>query len=165
MMGESSDQRPGANTFEPFAERWFAPLVAVFLRSIRRPALAYDLATETLAAAWRQWDSAPSGDEAAGWLLRHAAHVLDATVERRRVPSGERRRGRRPSSPRRLSVAEQRQITALAEERIELPVSAQDAADALARMAPPPYIVAELRPSGLVEADPLPDRERDLHGS
>jgi DNA-directed RNA polymerase specialized sigma24 family protein len=163
-MAEFSHQRPDTGTFEPFAERWFAPLVGVFLRSIHDPALAYDLATETLAAAWLQWDSAPSGDEAVAWLLRHAAHVLDATVERRRVPSVERRRGHRPTS-RRLSVAEQRQITALAEEHIELPVSAQDAADTLARMAPPPHIVTELRPSGLVEADPLPDHERDLHGS
>jgi hypothetical protein len=70
----------------------------------------------------------------------------------------------RPPS-RRLSVAQQRQITALAEEHIELPVSARNAADALARMAPPPHVLAELRLSGLVEADPLPDHERDPHGN
>jgi DNA-directed RNA polymerase specialized sigma24 family protein len=163
-MGELPDKRPDTGTFEPFAERWFAPVVAVFLRSVRHPALAYDLATETLAAAWLQWDVAPSGDEAVDWLLRLAAHVLDATVERKRVPSVERGRGHRPTS-RRLSVAEQRQITALAEEHIELPASAQDAADALARMAPPPHVLTELRLSRLVEADPLPDHERHPHGS
>jgi hypothetical protein len=163
-MGELSDQRPETGTFEPFAERWFACLVAVLLRSIRHPALAYDLATETLASARLQWDAAPSGDEAVEWLLRLAAHVLDTTVERRRVPSVERRRGQPPTS-RRLSVAEQRQITALAEAHIELPVSAGDAADALARMAPPPHVLTELRMSGLVDADPLPDHEREPHGS
>jgi hypothetical protein len=164
MMGELSDKRPDTGSFQAFAERWFAPLVGVFLRSVRHPALAYDLATETLAAARLEWGAAPGGDEAVDWLLRLAAHVLDATVERRRVPSVERRRGHGPTS-RRLSVAEQRQITALAEEHIELPVSAAAAADALARMAPPPHVVTELRLSGLVEADPLPDHERDPHGS
>ncbi|MGB0092303.1 MAG: hypothetical protein WBP81_07190 [Solirubrobacteraceae bacterium] len=120
--------------------------------------------TETLAAAWLQWDLAPSGDEAVDWLLRLAARVLDSTVEHERVPSVERRRGHRPTS-RRLSVAEQRQITALVEVHIELPVSARDAADALAGMAPPLHVLSELRVSGLVEADPLPDHERDPHGS
>jgi hypothetical protein len=97
-------------------------------------------------------------------LLRLAAHVLDATVERKRVPSVERGRGHRPTS-RRLSVAEQRRITALAEEHIELTASARDAANALARMSPPPHVLTELRLSGLVEADPLPDHERHPHGS
>jgi DNA-directed RNA polymerase specialized sigma24 family protein len=161
-MGELSDQRPNSGSFEPFAERWLAPLVAVVLRSVRHPALAYDLATETLAAAWLQWDVAPSGDEAVDWLLRLAAEVLDATVERKRVPSAERRRGHQPTS-RRLSVAEQQQIMALAEQHIELPASARDAADALARMAPPPHLLTELHLSGLVEAEPLPDHERDRH--
>jgi DNA-directed RNA polymerase specialized sigma24 family protein len=132
-MGELRDQRPDPGTFEPFAERWFAPLVGVFLRSVRHPALAYDLATETLAAAWLRWDAAPGGDEAVDWLLQLAARVLDSTVERKRVPSVERRRGHR--------------------------------ADSLARMAPPPHVVTELRLSGLVEADPLPDHERDRYGS
>jgi hypothetical protein len=163
-MGDSSDQRPAAGSFELFAERWFAPLVGVCLRSIRHPALAYDLATETLAAARLQWDVAPSGDEAVDWLLRLAANVLDATVERKRVPSLERRRGDCRLVARRLSVAEQREITALAEQHIELPASARGAADALARMAPAPHVLTELRLSGLVEADPLPDHEREPHG-
>jgi hypothetical protein len=114
MMGELPNNRPATSTFEPFAERWFAPLVGVFLRSVRDPALAYDLATETLAAAWLQWDLAPRGDDGVDWLLRLAARVLDATVE---------------------------------------------------RMAPPPHVVAELRLSGLVEVDPLPDHEREPHGT
>ena len=54
---------------------------------------------------------------------------------------------------------------ALAEEPIELPITAAAAADALARMAPPPHVLAGLRLSGLVEAEPLPDHERDPHGT
>jgi hypothetical protein len=46
---------------------------------------------------------------------------------------------------------------ALAEHHIELPAGARDAADALARMAPPPHALAGLRRSDLVEAEPLPD--------
>jgi hypothetical protein len=162
-MGELSGQRSDADEFERFAERWLAPLVAVFLRSVRYPALAYDLATETLAAAWLQWDVAPTGDEAVDWLLGLGAGVLDTTVERNRVPSVERRRGHQQPAARRLSVAEQQQIMALAEQHIELPASARDSADTLARMAPPPHLLTELRLSGLVEAEPLPDHERDRH--
>jgi hypothetical protein len=163
-MAELSDQQSDADGFERFAERWIAPLVAVFLRSVRQPALAYDLATETLAAARLDWDISPGGDEAVAWLLRLGAGVLEATVERKRVPSVERRRGSQPDSQR-LSVGEQQQIMLLAEDRIELPASAQDAADTLARLAPPPHILTELRLSPLVEAERLPDHERDRRGT
>jgi hypothetical protein len=54
---------------------------------------------------------------------------------------------------------------ALAEEHIELPASARAAADALARTAPPPHVMTELRLSGLIEAEPLTDHERDRHGT
>lgn len=100
----------------------------------------------------------------------------------------ERRRDRQPS-PRTLSVAEQREITALAEANLELPPGARDAAEELARMAPPQHVLRELGLSGLVAAEPLPaaeppivaeppvaaeplpaaqplpDRERNRHGS
>jgi hypothetical protein len=166
-MGELSDQRPKGD-YEAFVSQWLAPLVAVFLRAVRDAALAYDLATETLAAAHFQWGSAPSGDAGVGWVLRLGAHVLDVAVERGRVPATERRRGRQPR-PRRLTVAEQQEIMALAEQHLALPDSALDAADALARMAPPPHVLAELQRSDLVEAEPLPDiatnRERAGRGA
>jgi hypothetical protein len=76
-------------------------------------------------------------------------------VERGRVPAAERRRGQQPR-PRRLTVSEQHEIMALAEQHIELPAAARDAADALARMAPPPHVLARLERSDLVEAEPLP---------
>lgn len=153
-MGEVSDHWAGTD-YEAFVSRWFAQLVSVFLRVVRDAALAYDLATETLAAARLRWDSAPPGDAAVEWVLRLGANVVDSAVERGRVPATERRRRQQPT-PRRLTVAEQQEIMALAEQNIELPVGARDAADALARMAPPPHALAQLQRSDLVEADPLP---------
>jgi predicted RNA polymerase sigma factor len=160
-MGDVSEHvRP---QYELFARRWFARLVAVFLRSVRDPALAYDLATETLAAARLQWESAPVSDEAVGWLLWLGVGVLSAAVERGGVPATERRRGRQPTA-KRLSASEQREITALAEAQIELPASAREPADALARTAPPRHVLQTLRLSGLVEAEPLSDRESSRDG-
>lgn len=155
-MGEVSDQRPKTD-YETFVSRWLAPVVAVFLRAVRDAALAYDLATETLAAAHLRWESAPPGEAAVEWVLRLGAQVLDSAVERGRVPAAERRRGQQPR-PRRLTITEQREIMALAEQHIELPLAARDAADALARMAPPPHVLTRLGRSDLVEAEPLPDQ-------
>jgi hypothetical protein len=167
MVGELSNQRRKADS-EAFVSQWLAPVVAVFLRAVRDAALAYDLATETFAAAHLQWDSAPSGDPGVEWVLRLGAQVLDTAVERGRVPATERRRDHQPR-PRRLTVAEQQEIMALAEQHLALHDTARDAADALARMAPPPHILAELRRSDLVQADPLPDvatdREQDRRGA
>lgn len=159
MMGELSEERRDTD-YEAFLARWLAPLVAVFLRAIRDPALAYDLATETLAAAHLQWGSAPPGDAGVEWVLRLGAQVLDTAVGRGRVPATERLRGHQPR-PRRLTVAEQHEIMALAERHLALPETARDAADALARMAPPPHVLAELRRSNLVQAEPLPDVATD----
>jgi hypothetical protein len=154
-MGEVSDQRPEMR-YETFVADWLGPLVAVFLRVVHDPLLAYDLTTETLAAARTRWESAPSGEAAVEWVLRLGADVLDGAVERGRVPATERRRAQQPT-PRRLTVAEQHEIMALAEQSIELPTGARNAADALARMAPPPHALTRMRRSDLVEAEPLPD--------
>lgn len=156
-MGELSDQRPGPE-YERFVSLWLAPLVAVLLRAVHDAALAYDLATETLAAAHFHWESAPSGDAGFEWVLRLATEVLDTTVERGRVPATQRRRGQQPR-PRRLTVTEQHEIMALAEHPIEPPPPARDAADALARTAPPPHVLARINRSDLVDAEPLPDHE------
>jgi hypothetical protein len=161
-MGELSDQWQRYD-YEAFVSRWLAPVVAVFLRTVRDAALAYDLATETLAAARLRWEFAPAADDAVGWLLRLGAGVVESTVERGQVPSNERRRVQRPARCR-LSVAEQQEIMALAEEHIELPATARDSADALARMAPPPHVLHSLRRSELVQAEPLPKHNKDRHG-
>jgi len=141
-----------------FASRWLATVVAVFLRATRDPALAYDLATETLAAARIEWESAPGGDEAVAWVLNLGFDVLTATVERRRVPSTERRRANDPS-PHQLTAAEQQEIMALAEAHIDLPDTARAVSDTLARMAPPRHLLDDLRLSGLVEREPHPHQQ------
>lgn len=161
-MGEQSDKP--ATVLEMIAARWFTSLVAVLMRSVRDELLAYDLATETLATARLHLDAAPDHDEALAWLLELAVGVLDAAVERGCVPSIERLRGRQPHVQR-LTIEQQREITALAETHIELPESAHAIAGALARDAPPWHVLRGLCPSGLVEADPLPDHERKTHGS
>lgn len=162
-MGELSDQRRRYD-YEAFVGRWLAQLVAVFLRAVRDPALAYDLATEALAAAHLQWEFAPADDDAVAWVLQLAADVLGETIRSGQVPLTERRRGQQPST-RRLSVDEQQEIMALAEQHLELPTAARDAADALARMAPPPHALSRLRLSRLVQAEPLVDREKNPYGS
>ncbi|MCL2420071.1 MAG: hypothetical protein FWD04_12340 [Conexibacteraceae bacterium] len=152
-MGEFADQSLETG-YEAFVSKWVALLVAVLLRAVRDATLAYDLATETLAAARLRWESAPSGEARIGWVLRLGAEVLDTAVERGRVPATERRRGQQPR-PRRLTIPEQQEISALAERHIELPAAARDAADALARTAPPPHVLGRVQSSGLVEAEPL----------
>ena len=161
-MGELSDQ-PGTE-FERFARRWLAETVAVFLRAVREPALAYDLATETLSTARLQWSSAPSGPDRVAWLMELGTATLGTAVARRRVPSTERRRERHPAR-RTLTVAVQREFIALAEQTLELPPAAQAAADELARSAPPIHVLRELRRSDLVDAELLPDQEPERHGA
>ena len=157
-MSESSDRQ--ATDYERFAKRWMTALVAVLLRAVREPVLAYDIATEALATARLRWSSAPEDPERLAWLIQLGTVVLAQTVERRQVPSIERRREHQPAA-RVLTVAEQRELTALAEARIELPTEAQAAADALARSAPPMHVLRTLHRSDLVDAEPLPDRTLD----
>lgn len=148
--------------YRRFAARWMAEIVAVFLRAIREPALAYDLATETMAAARLRWSSAPADCERVAWLLELGADVLAATVQCGRVPSTERRRQQQP--PRNmLTVVQQQELMALTEARLELPAAAQGVADALARTAPPMHVLRELRRSDLVDAEALPDGARECH--
>jgi hypothetical protein len=159
-MAELHEQ--SSSDFERFAKRWLRALVAVFLRAVREPALAYDLATETLATARLRWGSAPPDPHRVAWLLELGAGVIAAAVEHRRVPSIERLRNQRPA-PRTLTVAEQHQLMALAETRFELPADAQAQAETFARMAPPVHVLREIRRSSLVHAEPLPDRGMDRH--
>jgi len=157
-VSASSDQP--TTDYERFAKRWMTGFIAVLLRAVHEPALAYDLATEALATARLRWSSAPEGPERLAWLIELGTVVLAQTVKRGQVPSIERRREQQPAA-RVLSVAEQRELTALAEARIKLPTEAQAAADALARSAPPLHVLRTLRRSDLVHANPLPDRAFD----
>lgn len=164
-MGEFSDYTQ--EEFKRFASVSLAPLVAVIVRAVHDAALAYDLATETLAAARWRWESgteaSQGGQDRAAWLTRLAASILTEATERKRVPSVERRRHGGDPLPRTLTVIEQQEIAHLVEARLELTPAAREAADALARSAPPRHELHEIRLSGLVRAQPLPDREPDRH--
>jgi predicted RNA polymerase sigma factor len=166
-MGELSEHRQ--REFERFAAIWLAPLVAVLLRAVHDAALAYDLATEALAAARSRWDDQAahrneSGDRSA-WLIELGGSVLADAAEHKRVPSVERRRSGREPIPHTLTISEQHEMAQLAEARLELSPAAVEAAEALARTAPPRHILRETRLSGLVSAQPLPDHERERRES
>lgn len=161
-MGDLSAS--GQQDFEAFAGRWLVVVVALLVRVVREPALAYDLATEVAAAARVRWKSAPGSDDQAGGLLEICAEILSAAAERGRVPSNERLRGRQVE-PLRLNLRDQQELMRLAEAHVELPPSASDGAAAIARSAPPPHRLRELRLSGLVEAEPLGERVTDGHES
>ena len=165
-MGELSDH--ARRQFEEFAATWLAPLVAVLLRAVHDGALAYDLATETLAAARSRWRPVADHDESddrSAWLIELAGSVLADAAERERVPSVERRR-RGCEPPRHmLTISDQRDLAKFAEAHLELSPSAVEAAETLARTAPPHHMLLEIRLSGLVSAEPLPDHERDRRES
>jgi hypothetical protein len=156
--------------FERFASAWLAPLVVVLLRVVHDAALAYDLATETLAAARWRWEAPADrgadqdGEDRSAWLIELASSVLTEAAKRKRVPSVERRRGHEPA-PHALTIAEQQEMTRLAEAHVELSRAARAAAEALASTAPATHVLGELRLSGLVDAQALPDHERDRHES
>lgn len=161
-MGELSDDT--RQEFESFAHTSLPSLVAVIVRVVHDAALAYDLATETLAAAHWRWESpAPSRDDRFAWLIELGASVLADAAERTRIPSVERRRrtGEPPSHT--LTIADQQEIARLADAHLELTPAAREAADHLARTSPPPHILRGIDLSGLVDAQALPDRERDRH--
>jgi hypothetical protein len=143
--------------FDAFVARWLAPIVAVLLRVVHDPVLAFDLTTESLAAARVTWPQTPDADDRLALLLGSIAPVILADAAARgEVPATERSRGRRPPVQT-LTARQQRELTMLAEARLELPSDAQAAAEALARSAPPAHVLARLRGSRLVDAEPLPD--------
>jgi hypothetical protein len=151
---------PNQSSFEELARRWFGTLMATMLRAVHDPVLAHDLSTEVVAAARYEWISLPPDGEALGGLLEIGGRVLADAARMGRVPAVERRRHRQPPAQR-LTAAQQQEIVRLAEQVLELPPAARAAADALTRTAPPPHAIRSLKPSGLVDADPLPDRSGD----
>ena len=160
-MGELSAETPAS--WDSFGRRWLSTLVAIVLRTVHDPALALDLTTETLAAAGTRWDEPVAGERGLVDVIGLAADLLGRAVERRRVPATERRR--HGLAPYRLTVEQQRELVALSEHPLDLPAEVREAAEALARGAPPPAALRELRRSDLVEADPLPDHEWSPDGT
>jgi hypothetical protein len=151
---------PNDSSFEEIAGQWLGTLMATMVRAVHDPVLAYDLSTEVVAAARREWVTMPTDDEALAALLRIGVRVLADAASAGCVPTVERRRRREPPSQR-LTVAQQREIVRLAEQVLELPPAARAAAAELARTAPPPRSIRSLKASGLIDAEPLPDRAGD----
>jgi hypothetical protein len=144
-------------SFEELARRWSSGLIATIVRAVHDPVLAYDVSTEVVAAARYRWTVIPSEEKVLADLLEIAVSVLSDAAATGRVPAVERRRHREPPSQR-LTVADQREIAALAEHVLELPPAAREAAEALVRTAPAPHAIRNLKRSGLVDAEPLPAR-------
>jgi predicted RNA polymerase sigma factor len=85
-MGELSGNT--RQDFESFARASLPSLVAVIVRVIHDAPLAYDLATETLAAARWRWESPPaSRDDRFAWLVD-----LSGLVDAQALPDRERDR-------------------------------------------------------------------------
>lgn len=156
MMGELSPNTEA--DWESFGRRWLTPLVAILVRTVHEPALAFDVCTETLAAARTEWPHPIGGDDALAELLALAARILDAARARESIPALERRRHHR-AQPLRLTIDEQRATMKLADAHLDLSPATQAAAEALARDAPPPWAIRNIRLSGLVDADSLPNHE------
>lgn len=160
-----ADRDEAHEGWDEFARHHAALLVAVLLRVVGDPGVAFDLAVETLATLRRRWSERPAEDEQLlVWALECSRALLAVAVARGVVPSVERTRDQRPEH-RTLSVAEQHQIARLAEQPLDLPPRAQDVVDALARDAPPPQPLRALRCSPLVDAEPLPDHARETYGA
>lgn len=68
-----------------------ATVIAVFVRVVRDPALAWDLAAETMASAAVAWGTFAAGSRMA-WVLEHGRRVLRDTASAGRVPCVERTR-------------------------------------------------------------------------
>jgi hypothetical protein len=160
-----ADRDEAHEGWDEFARQRAALLVAVLLRVVGDPGVAFDLAVETLATLRRRWSESPAGDEQLlVWALECSRALLAVAVARGVVPSVERTRDQRPEH-RTLSVAEQHEIAHLAEQPLDLPPRAQDVVDALARDAPPPQQLRALRCSPLVDAEPLREHARETDGA
>lgn len=147
--------------WDEFAHQRLTLLVAVLLRVVASPPVAFDLAVETLATLRRRWsENSADDEERLLWAFDTSRALIAAAVARGVVPSVERTRHQRPDH-RILSIAEQQQIIRLSEQRLDLPPRVQDVVDAMARDAPAPGQLRALRCSPLVGAEPLPDRDRE----
>jgi hypothetical protein len=161
----SANRDEAHEDWDGFARQHAALLVAVLLRVVGSPGIAFDVAVETLATLRRRWaESPPEDEQRLIWALECSRAVLVVAVARGVVPSVERTRDQRPEH-RTLTIAEQHQIACLAEQPLDLPSRVQDVVDAMARGAPAPQRLRALRCSTLVDAESLPDREREPDGA
>lgn len=161
----SANRDEAHDGWDAFARQNLALLVTVLLRVVGNPAIAFDLAVETLATLRRRWSETPADDEERLiWAFESSQALLAVAVARGVVPSVERTRDQRPGH-RTLSIAEQQQVISLSEQALDLPSRVAEMVDALARDAPPPQQLRALRCSPLVDAEPLPEHQRESDGA
>jgi len=137
-------------------------VILVFVRAVRDPALAWDLAAETMAAAARSWDTS-SGGSRLEWVLDLGRRVLVDAADAGRVPSLERTRNN-AAAGHALTAAEQAQLRTLAEAPLLLDGPAREALARLERESPPPQILAEIALSPLTRRREaaVEERRRDV---
>jgi hypothetical protein len=167
-----SEPLPGAGeVLSQLIARWSGPLIVLLQRAVRRPEIAYDVAAEALARARLEWPRADvphAAEDLAGdlaghslaWLIGITAAVVREAAQAGVVPSLERRRAGE-GAVRRLTTAHQQELVALTEHVVELPGAARAAAAALARDAPPPSMLLQLRASDLIDPEPLGEEVRE----
>lgn len=119
-----------------------ATVIAVFVRAVRDPALAWDLAAETMASAALAWGTFAAGSRLA-WVLEHGRRVLRDTASAGRVPCVERTRNN-VAAPRTLTVEEQAQVRELGDLPLQLDEDARLVVARLERDAPPPQLLHDL---------------------
>src|SRR3954447_6896449 len=83
--------------WDEFAHQRLTLLVAVLLRVVASPPVAFDLAVETLATLRRRWSENPADDEERlVWAFETSRTLIAAAVERGVVPCVERMRDQTP---------------------------------------------------------------------
>ena len=122
-------------------------VVLVFVRVVRDPALAWDLAAETMASAALTW-SAFSGESRLAWVLEHGRRVLRDAANTGRVAHLERSRNN-AGTPRVLAAIEQAQLLDLAQEPLTLDGPAREMAAMLQREAPARELINDIALSPL----------------
>jgi hypothetical protein len=143
----------------PVAEH-FALLLAVLVRILHDAAMAFDVATETVAAVvlLERQGQTPSLDD----LMRMAGRVLADAAERGSVPTVERRRLR--GKTRTLSSTQLDEIARLGRDSLELPSHDVHAMDELMRTAPGPGVLGRIELSPLVQRPALAASEEHVNG-
>lgn len=122
-------------------------LILAFVRALKDPALAWDVAAEAMASAALAWGTFPGGSRMA-WVLGHGRRALEEAEASGRVPAQARARNG-ATAIKTLSADDQATLRAQAAEPLGLDADAAAAVDQLAREGPPPHVLREIALSAL----------------
>lgn len=135
------------------------PLVlAVMMRVVRNPELAFDLGTEALAEAALQWDRHRGEQSRMAWVLERVPALLERAIADSRVPCVERLRNRPRLSGRALTREEVAWLSGLVDQQLELDSEARHVAERVAREAPTALQWRRVALSPLVSLEETHDR-------